>query len=310
MAVRVLAHVSSEILDRIVAGIPGVEMIEIPREGPIPEGVEGEVLLTFPWGTPNAGEAVSRGVRWIHTIGTGVDRFPMEIVGDRALSCARGASAVPIAEWVMAMLLAFAKRLPDAWIHEAPERWNFRELGGLDGHTLGLLGIGGIGSAVATRALPFGMKVRALRRSPAPPGVSGVEPATDLADLVASADHLVVAASATPETRHLIGREALSRVKRGIHLVNVSRGSLVDQEALREALDDGRVGCASLDTVEPEPLPAGHWLYTHPKVRLSPHISWNMPDGLDRIFETFGDNLRRFIAGEPLEGAVDATRGY
>jgi phosphoglycerate dehydrogenase-like enzyme len=310
VTVRVLAHLSSEILDRIVSAIPDVEMIEIPREGPIPEGVQGDVLLTFPWATPNAGEAVERGVRWIHTIGTGVDRFPMEIVGDRALSCARGASAVPIAEWVMAMLLAFEKQLPDAWIHEEPERWNFRELGGLDGRTLGLLGIGGIGTAVAQRALPFGMRVRALRRSQAPTGIAGIEAATDLADLLSSADHLVVAASATPETRHLIGRDSLAQVKPGIHLVNVSRGSLVDQEALREALDDGRVACASLDTVEPEPLPPGHWLYTHRRVRLSPHISWNMPDGLDRIFGTFGDNLRRFIAGEPLEGAVDAKRGY
>ena len=87
-------------------------------------------------------------------------------------------------------------------------------------------------------------------------------------------------------------------------------GSLVDQDALREALDDGRVARASLDVVEPEPLPAGHWLYEHPKVRLSPHISWSAPGAIERLFATFDENLRRWRAGEPLLGAVDLARGY
>jgi phosphoglycerate dehydrogenase-like enzyme len=92
--------------------------------------------------------------------------------------------------------------------------------------------------------------------------------------------------------------------------VNVSRGSLVDQEALREALDEGRVARASLDVCDPEPLPAGHWLYSHPRVRLSPHISWSAPGALERLFATFAENLRRYRDGRPLEGRVDLERGY
>jgi phosphoglycerate dehydrogenase-like enzyme len=123
---------------------------------------------------------------------------------------------------------------------------------------------------------------------------------------------LVIAAPSTPETRHLIGREALTHVKRGVHLVNVARGALVDQEALREALDDGRVARASLDVVEPEPPAAGHWLYTHPRVRLSPHTSWNMPGALDILLEPFLENLARWQAGKPLlaRDLVDVSRGY
>ena len=309
-AVRVLVHVPHPSLERLAAEEPGVDFVPIPTREPIPAGIRGEVLLTLPWGAPNMADAVARGVRWIHAIGTGVDRFPLELVGERVLTCARGASSVPIAEWVMAMLLAFEKQVPEVWLDAPPERWRFRELGGLEGRCLGLVGLGGIAQAVARRALPFGMRVRALRRSDAPSPIAGVEVVRDRDDVLARADHLVLAASATAETRHWLDREALERVKPGLHLVNVARGSLVDQDALRRALDDGRVARASLDTVEPEPLPAGHWLYTHPRVRVSAHVSWNMPDALDRLFETFAENLRRYRKGEPLLGVVDRDLGY
>jgi phosphoglycerate dehydrogenase-like enzyme len=154
------------------------------------------------------------------------------------------------------------------------------------------------------------MHVRAHRRTRQPSPIPGVEIATSLSALLEGADHLVVAASATQATHHLISREALARVRPGLHLVNVARGSLVDQEALREALEDGRVARASLDVVTPEPLPAGHWLYSHPKVRLSPHISWAMPGAIDLLYRSFAENLRRFLAGEPLAGRVDLGEGY
>ena len=140
--------------------------------------------------------------------------------------------------------------------------------------------------------------------------MAGVEIVPDLEPLVASAHHLVVAAPATPDTRGLIDRAALAHAGPGLHVVNIARGSLIDLESLREALDDGRVARASLDTVEPEPLPEGHWLYTHPRVRLSPHISWSMPGALDHILEPFIENLHRYRAGEPLEGVVDVDAGY
>lgn len=306
---RILTQVPLALLARVGERFPEVELAPVPSEGEVGPDVGGDVLLTMAWGSPNLGSILARGVRWVHAYGTGVDAFPLEALGGVPLTCSRGASAIPIAEWVMAMLLAAEKRLPDSWIHEPPERWNIVDLGGLHGRTLGLLGMGGIAQATALRALAFGMQVIAHRRTPRPSPVEGVE-LVDLDTLLARSDHLVIAAPATRETHHVIGRSALERTKPGLHLVNVSRGGLVDQEALRAALDSGHVALASLDTVEPEPLPAGHWLYTHPQVRLSPHCSWSAPGALDRLLDPFLANLDRWLAGDPLDGLVDVELGY
>ena len=124
------------------------------------------------------------------------------------------------------------------------------------------------------RAFAFDMRVVAYRRRPLPPELDGIEMCPTLPELLAQSDHVVVAAPATPETHHLIDADALAAIKPGAHLVNVARGTLVDQHALLEALDDGRVARASLDTVDPEPLPAGHALYAHPRVFVTAHISY------------------------------------
>jgi phosphoglycerate dehydrogenase-like enzyme len=310
-ALRILTQLPRERLERIATDLPWVELVEVPTEGELAAGIHGQVLLTMPWGSPNLASVVERGVRWVHAVGTGVDRFPFDaLLPGQRLTCSRGASAVPIAEWVMAMVLAAEKQLPGTWIEKPPPRWSQAQLGTLEGKTLALLGLGSIGEAVARRALPFGMRVRALRRTPTPSPVEGVEMVTELQALLAAADHLVLALPATPATRQVIGGEALSHVKHGVHLVNVSRGSLVDQEALRAALDDGRVSRASLDTVDPEPLPAKHWLYAHPKVFLSPHVSWSMEGYFDVFLDIFAQNLRRYRRGEPLIGEVDLVERY
>ena len=307
---RVLSHIGGPIAEQIRAAAPEIDVVEIPADQDLDPGVDGEVLFTLAWGMPNLEHVLDRGVRWVHTLGTGVDRFPLSLVGERTLTCARGASAVPIAEWVLAQMLAFEKRLPESWITDAPAQWHTAELGGLSGRTLGLIGLGGIGAAVAARAVPFGMRVVARRRTPQSSPVAGVEVAGSLDPVLEEADHLVVTAPATPETRHLLDAAAFAHIRSGVHLVNIARGSLIDQDALRVALDDGRVARASLDAVEPEPLPAGHWMYTHPNVRLSPHISWSMPGASDLLVSTFIDNLHRYLAGAPLVGVVDVDAGY
>jgi phosphoglycerate dehydrogenase-like enzyme len=308
--VKVLSQIRPALAVQVAAAVPDAEVIQIPREGDLPLGVDGDVLLTYPWASPNLAQVLARGVRWVHALGTGVDAFPFALLTDQVLTCSRGGSALPIAEWVLAVMLAFEKGLPQAWIHAPPDGWSRGMRGTLSGKTLGLLGLGGIGAAVARRALPFGMRVCACRRSGAPSEMAGVEVLGDVVELVAAADHVVLAAPATPATRHLFDRVLFARMKPGAHLVNVARGALVDQEALRAALDDGRVAMASLDAVDPEPLPAGHWLYAHPRVRLSPHVSWQMPGAAERLVDCFIDNLRRYRAGAPLDGVVDRAAGY
>jgi phosphoglycerate dehydrogenase-like enzyme len=154
------------------------------------------------------------------------------------------------------------------------------------------------------------MRVLALRRTGATSPVDGVELVTDLGAVLEVADHLVLAVPLTPRTERMLDAGAFARVKPGVHLVNIARGRLVDQDALRAALDDDRVAMATLDTVDPEPLPAGHWLYEHPKVRVSAHISWASPAGIDSTVDLFVANVRRHLAGEPLQDVVDPHEGY
>jgi phosphoglycerate dehydrogenase-like enzyme len=312
MGLRVINQMGPGAAAQIVAAHPDVEIIDFEAGDP-PAGIAADVFFGgyFAW------EDIERwvdaaGVRWVQTSGTGVDKVPRSIYEGRIVTCARGASAVPISEWVMAAVLAWAKRMPQTWLHEPPRHWNFPwpALDSVSGSTLALVGLGGIGSAVARRALAFDMRVKALRRTDAPSPVDGVEVVRSMPDLVRDADHLVLAAPATAKTQHLIDAAVFRQVKPGVHLVNIARGALVDQDALRVALDDDRVGMATLDTVDPEPLPAGHWLYEHPKVRLSAHVSWYEPDLQRAAMDIFVDNIGRFSRGEALREVVDADEGY
>jgi phosphoglycerate dehydrogenase-like enzyme len=307
---RVLNMWGAGAADAIRAAAPDVELVDVGRPDTFDGTLRGEVLFASWFGHPLFDHLDAIGLEWIHLPGTGVDAAPRHVLETCTVTCARGVSAIPIAEFVLAEMLAFEKHIPDAWLDEPPEHWNVASFGELAGKTVGIVGLGGIGTAVAQRALAFDMRVRAVRRNPGRDRISGVELAPNLESLLESADHVVLAAPATAATRHLIDADAFVRMKDGVHLVNVARGSLVDQDALREALDSGRVAGASLDTVDPEPLPAGHWMYGHPKVRVSAHVSWSSPRAFDRILEYFTDNLRRYTAGQPLEGVVAVDEGY
>ena len=299
----------SAMVPLLEAAVPDAEFVAWEAGAPPPEP-DVEALVTLPAGGAPGAEALTPAIRWVHVLAAGVDGFPLEAVGNRTVTCSRGATAPAIAEFVLACMLAFEKQLPQSWVHEPPEHWTLASLGGLRGRTLGLVGVGAIGSEVAKRALAFEMRVLAHRRTDAPVPVDGVERAESLPALLRAADHVVLAAPATDSTRRLLDGAAFAAMKPGAHLVNVARGTLVDQDALLAALDDGRLALASLDVADPEPLPAGHPLYTHPRVRLSPHISWSSPGSLERTIELFADNVRRWRTGEQLAGAVDVAAGY
>jgi len=311
-APRVLVHLWGEHFPTpaIRERFPTVEFIPVRTDGPVSDDVVSEVCITQAARTGNLEEVLQRGVRWVHVLGQGVDHFPFEHLGDRTLTCARGVNAVPIAEWVVAMLLTAVKQLPDHWLSEPPRRWVLADLGSLEGATVGLVGLGSINRAVAERLTPFGCRMVAVTRSGTASPVSGVEVTTDVREAVADADHVVLGVPLTPATEHMFDDDLFAAMKPGAHLVNIARGRLVDQDALRRALDSGRLGMASLDVCEPEPLPAGHWLYSHPGVRLSAHVSWSDPGALDRLHAAFADNLDRWLADEALIDVVDPAAGY
>jgi phosphoglycerate dehydrogenase-like enzyme len=311
--VRVLNMMGDAAADVARAAVPDAELIPVPWGDEYHPGeLKGDVLFAAWHGHPifEDGGLDAAGVQWMHLPGTGIDSWPRELLTGRTVTCSRGVSGIPIAEFVLAAMLAFEKHMPEVWLSEPPQQWNMAQLGEIAGKTCALVGLGGIGMAVAQRALGFDMSVRALRRTNAPADDPRIEIVTDLDDLLASADHLVLAAPGTAATKHLLDADAFAKVKPGVHLVNIARGSLVDQDALRAALDDDRVAMASLDTVDPEPLPEGHWMYSHPKVRLSAHVSWASPNAGARMFETFAENLRRYANDEPLVGVIDVDEGY
>lgn len=287
-----------------------VEVVAVPKGGPLGPDLQGDVLLGT-WGNPEIYELAER-VPWVHYTGTGLDGLDLRRLGrGRVLTNSRGVAAIPIAEWVLTLLLFHEKRLDAVLLREPPAQWPVRTpLGTLHGRRIALLGLGAIGSAVAERALPFGATLRALRHSSQSSDVRGVELARDFADLLRDADHLVIAAPLTDATRQIVNRESLQHAKPGLHIVNIARGGLIDQDALREALDSGLVGAASLDAVTPEPPPDGHWLYQHPRVRLSPHLSWSWPGAAASLSAKFAENLRLYLSGQPLVNVIDPERGY
>lgn len=248
-------------------------------------------------------------VRWVQLASVGIDYYPPWLFRGPVVTSARGTASDAIAEYVLAAVFSAAKQIPAIWLQQASD-WRRLSLGLVQGSTLGLYGFGSIGQAVARRALALGIKVIALRRSSAPFGVDGVEAVPDLASLLARSDHLVLAAPSTPATYQVIDAAALAHAKPGLHLINIARGNLVDHDALGAALDAGQVALATLDVTEPEPLPAGHAFYTHPKVRLSPHISPSTEAIVPALIDKFLHNLRQFRSGAPLADIVDTARGY
>jgi phosphoglycerate dehydrogenase-like enzyme len=271
-----------------------------------------DVLITFFRGWPGAPAQPPAGwpfrLRWIQIAAAGVDAFPPWFFTGPVVTSGRGVGAVAIAEYVLAAMLAHEKQIFEGLRVSEAAAWKPRMLGRLTGKTLGLVGLGAIGHEVAVRAAAFGMTILAVTRSGA--AQAGVTIVGSLEELAARSDHLVVAAPLTPATRGLICADVLARAKPGLHLVNVSRGALVDQDAILAALDRGHLGAATLDVTSPEPLPEEHPLYRHPRVRLTPHSAWNTDDSVDRLTAKLFDNLGRFLSKAELLDVVDAKRGY
>ena len=229
-------------------------------------------------------------LRWVQSpaVGVGSLMFPELLASDVVVTSARGVRARAMAEHVLGVTIALARQLPLAIRAQAAHEWAQDQLEGPDsrirtlaGSRMGLIGLGAIGTEVARIAAPFGFRITAIRRRadrPIPEGVEQVWPPDRLTDLLAVSDVIVLAAPHTPETRQLIGRGELDRVKRGAFFINVARGKLIDDEALVEALRDGRLGGAALDVFTREPLDAASPYWDLPNVIVTPHTSGALQD--------------------------------
>jgi phosphoglycerate dehydrogenase-like enzyme len=278
----------------------------------IPNGVD--VLLTRPHAGWDKAPAAKPGgwpfgLRWIQTASTGVDFFPPWLFDGPVVTVGRGISADPIAEYVLAALLDFEKRLHAVRVRD-PGDWKQTTLGSLSGRTIAIAGFGSIGRAVAARLRPFDVSIKVLRRSPWREVEPGIEAVQDIETLVEHADHLVVALPATSETTRLIGADVLRRAQKSLHIINVARGKIIDQEALLRALDTGQIAGATLDVTDPEPPPEGDPIYSHPKIVLTPHISWTGGASAKRLADKTLANLDAYAHGSLLADVFDKYLGY
>ncbi|WP_300238226.1 D-isomer specific 2-hydroxyacid dehydrogenase family protein [Pseudomonas sp.] len=310
---RIASQLDEGFNQQLRQSLPGVEVLSLPRGLPSDLPGDVQVLLAAPHtdfrDAPEPPAGWPFGLCFVQLVTSGLDYFPRWLFQGLPVASARGSTAESIAEFALAAIFAAAKQLPQVWIEHA-EHWHQRPLASVAGSTLGLFGFGSIARELAPKAQALGMQVLALRRSAQPFEVPGVRPVADLHQLFARADHLLLAVPLTEHTRRIIDADALAAAKPGLHLINIARGALIDQPALLQALDTGRIGLASLDVADPEPLPAGHAFYRHPRIRLSPHTSANSPRVYLNIARLLGRNLQRWGDGLPLENPVEIQRGY
>jgi phosphoglycerate dehydrogenase-like enzyme len=320
-------------LAAIRAAAPGAQLVNVSFEG-LADGPldDVEVLLRgrLPADVFDRILARAPSLRWVHSATAGVERVLTPASRRRGLviTNARGVFSRPIAEYVLLMILAVSRRLPQLLELQEERTWQPLEAREMRDVTVGIVGLGSIGRAVGALATAFGCRVIATRRrgdegaaaprdegpdEDAPMGpvtLDRVLPPEGLPELLAESDFVVLAAPLTAETQGLIGESALAGMKRGAWVINVARGELIDERALLRALRDGPIGGAVLDTFAHEPLPPSSPLYDFDNVILTPHTSWSSARVLDRSIDLFCDNLRRYAAGDGLVNVVDASAGY
>jgi phosphoglycerate dehydrogenase-like enzyme len=297
----------------LVADVPHRRELE-----PLPKGVElvaepGPDVEFAVFGPELARDAAALfeqlpGLRVVQSISAGVDSL-LPFVPDGIVVCgASGAHDIAVAEWVVAMLLALRRRLPEFYELQQRSHWDSNAgdwiatgppsvgpTDDLDGTTVLILGHGSIGRAVAARLAPFGAHVVGIARH----ARTDTEPLEALPTLLPEADAVVVLLPLTPETKSIVDAHFLAQMKEGALLINAARGGIVDTDALLEALESGRIR-AALDVTDPEPLPSDHPLWQAPNVLITPHIAGGVARWRNRAYHLAGEQLRRYVAGEPL----------
>jgi len=241
---------------------------------------------------------------WVQTLNSGVDAYALDALADRgvAVTNAAGIAANPIAEQVLGYLLTFERRIHTGIRQQERDGlWQRYSAGELRGKTLGIVGVGAIGTRVAELAAAFEMEVIGTKRTPetAPSTVDEVHPPEGLPELLARSDYVVLACPLVEETRGLIDAEALMSMRSNAVLVNIARGPVVDESALEDALQQGRIRGAALDVFESEPLPPSSVLWDLPNVVITPHMAGSTPRYADRIASLVGENYAHYAAGEP-----------
>lgn len=307
--------------DRLREEFPQIEIVHLKSyEGMEAELREAEVLVA--WSIKPEQLAAARKLRWIHSPAAAVHQlvFPELVNSDIILTNAREVHGPVVAEHVIAQILALAKRIPQAVLLQQQHVWGQEPLWRgrprpreVAGATVGLVGLGSIGREVANRAAALGMRVIAVREHPEKGTVANVQTVMGTAQvdvMLQEADYVVLCAPLTPDTRNLINAERIAKMKPDACLINVSRGPLIDDKALIDALTNSRIGGAALDVFSGEPLTADSPFWSLENLLITPHTAAVTEKLWDRHYALIRENLRRYLAGEPLLAIVDKQKGY
>ncbi len=312
----VVGHVEGDFHAELASEFPDHEFVAAAsvREQ-LYEVVDAEVF--YGWPTKEVFLA-AKGLRWIQCAGTGVDAVlaSTEVASSNViLTNMKGPHTAPMADHVFGLIITLAHRLREMWEAQSRREWDIprwhETLNELEGCTMGIVGLGGIGLAVARRARGFGMTVYGVDpRAVSSAYVDVAWPVARLGDLAALSDWLVVTAPYTRDNRHTVDGEIIGRMRPSAHLVVISRGGIVEEASLLEALRSGRIAGAALDVFESEPLPPESEFWGMPNVLITPHVSAETAETFYGRRQIFRENLKRYFAGETLIHEVDKAAGY
>jgi len=305
-------------VERLRTEFPQVEVIFSAKKSDDEQALRGADVL-IGWSLPPEQLRAAKSLRWIYSITAAVDQFlyPELISRDIALTNAGSVHGPVVAEHAIAMLLALARRLPAAVHYQQRRKWAMEAIWSeqprpreVRSASLVVVGLGSIGAEVASMAAALKMHVIGVREHPerGTAGANEVVGYGALDSVIARGDFVVLAAPLTERTRHVIDGRRLQLFKPSAFLINVSRGALVDEAALVKALRERRIAGAALDVFEQEPLSRWSPLWKMAQVLITPHTAFLTENVWQRHYEVFAANLKRYLAGEPLEGVVDKKR--
>ncbi len=306
-----------EYLHRI-GGVDGVRYVVADDEDSLIREIEdAEVLFAYRI-SEKVAEKAER-LKWIQSPFVGVDSLMHEAIREKGvvITCSRGIHYSQASDHTFALILAFARKLPELFMDQKNRVWKvrhpipFHPLDELAGKTLGIIGLGSIGREIARKGKCFGMKVIGIRKTRKDvEWVDEIHTPENLDLVLQNSDYLVLCVPATAETTNLIGERELKKMKNSAYLINIARGDVVDEKALIRALREKWIAGAAIDVTVEEPLPSGSPLWELDNLIITPHVAGSSPYYWDRAVEIFVENLKRFIRGEELVNVVDWERGY
>jgi len=298
----------------------GLEFVHIPTDEKLTKMIpELDILTTYHIKETSFANATAQ-LKWIHFGIAGLEHslFPDILKSKTIITNASGIHAGPVSEFVMSAILYFAKRFKDCQKFMQTKNWTqwevAKQMVQLKGKTIGIIGFGSLGKAIAKKAKAFDMRVVATRRLQKKVDykktVDELIPISKLSHLLKNSDFVVVACPLTPLTRGMIGKKELTRMNSSSFIINIARGEIINEAALIKALQNKTIAGAALDVFEKEPLPKESPLFALDNVFLSPHISGNFPEYQHDVMVQFADNLKRYLAGKDLKNRVCKKRLY